>query len=383
MMSPDRAFKASILVVDDKPANLRLLSQLLSEHSYNVRPVLSGAQAIAAAQALPPDLILLDIKMPEMDGYEVSRRLKGDPRTSLVPILFISALHETEDKVKAFEAGGVDYITKPFHADEVLARVRTQLMLQQLRRDLETELAERDNLIRDLQAYAHSVAHDLRSPLAGALGFAQLLDDPSFPLENEERQEYVRVVVESLEKANSIIDELLLLAEVRKSEISIEPLDMTLIVAQSLHRISILVAESGALITHPESWPSTVGYPAWIEEVWVNYITNAIKYGGRPPVIELGASHSDNGEVRFWVQDNGNGLSVEQQAMLFVPLTRLEMTRATGYGLGLSIVQRIVHKLNGRVGIESRGISGEGSRFYFTLPIAETGDASWLGPDMA
>ncbi|MCB0021397.1 MAG: response regulator, partial [Caldilinea sp.] len=288
MMSPDRAFKASILVVDDKPANLRLLSQLLSEHSYNVRPVLSGAQAIAAAQALPPDLILLDIKMPEMDGYEVSRRLKDDPRTSLVPILFISALHETEDKVKAFEAGGVDYITKPFHADEVLARVRTQLMLQQLRRDLETELAERDNLIRDLQAYAHSVAHDLRSPLAGALGFAQLLDDPSFPLENEERQEYVRVVVESLEKANSIIDELLLLAEVRKSEISIEPLDMTLIVAQSLHRISILVAESGALITHPESWPSTVGYPAWIEEVWVNYITNAIKYGGRPPVIELG-----------------------------------------------------------------------------------------------
>ena len=381
-MSPDRAFKASILVVDDKPANLRLLSQLLSEHSYNVRPVLSGAQAIAAAQALPPDLILLDIKMPEMDGYEVSRRLKDDPRTSLVPILFISALHETEDKVKAFEAGGVDYITKPFHADEVLARVRTQLMLQQLRRDLETELAERDNLIRDLQAYAHSVAHDLRSPLAGALGFAQLLDDPSFPLENEERQEYVRVVVESLEKANSIIDELLLLAEVRKSEISIEPLDMTLIVAQSLHRISILVAESGALITHPESWPLTVGYPAWIEEVWVNYITNAIKYGGRPPVIELGASHSDNGEVRFWVQDNGNGLSVEQQAMLFVPLTRLEMTRATGYGLGLSIVQRIVHKLNGRVGIESRGISGEGSRFYFTLPIAETGDASWPGPDM-
>ncbi len=382
MISPDRAFKASILVVDDKPANLRLLSQLLSEHNYNVRPVLSGAQAVAAAQAVQPDLILLDIKMPEMDGYEVSRRLKDDPRTRMVPILFISALHDTEDKVKAFEAGGVDYITKPFHADEVLARVRTQLMLQQLRRDLETELAERDNLIRDLQAYAHSVAHDLRSPLASALGFAQLLEDTSFLLEHEERQEYVRVVVESLEKANSIIDELLLLAEVRKSEISIEPLDMTLIVAQSLHRISILVAESGALITHPESWPPAVGYPAWIEEVWVNYITNAIKYGGRPPVIELGASRSDNGEARFWVQDNGNGLSVEQQAMLFVPLTRLDMTRATGYGLGLSIVQRIVQKLSGRVGIESRGIPGEGSRFYFTLPVVETGDASLRGPDV-
>ena len=368
MTLSDAAFTASILVVDDKPANLRLLSQLLSERGYHVRPVLSGTQALAAARAMPPDLILLDIRMPDMDGYEISRRLQEEPRTRAVPILFISALHDTEDKVKAFAAGGVDYITKPFHFDEVLARVQTQLTLQQLRRNLEQEIAERDSLIADLQAYAHTVAHDLRSPLAGALGFAHLLNDADFPLEDRERGEYVRLMVESLEKANSIIGELLLLAEVRKSELSAEPLDMPLIVAQSLYRINGLVAETGALISHPAAWPLAFGYPAWVEEVWVNYITNAIKYGGRPPIIELGADGGDGGEVCFWVKDNGPGLTVDQQALLFVPLTRLEMTRATGYGLGLSIVQRIVQKLNGHVGIESRGIAGEGSKFYFALP---------------
>lgn len=381
MTSPDRAFTASILVVDDEPANLRLLSQLLSERGYHVRPVQSGTQAIAAAQAVPPDLILLDVRMPEISGYEVSRRLKDDPRTKAIPILFISALHDTEDKVKAFAAGGVDYITKPFHFDEVLVRVQTQLTLLQLRRDLESELAERDSLIADLQSYAQSVAHDLRSPLAGALGFAHLLHDADLPLEDEERQEYVRHVVENLEKANSIIGELLLLAEVRRSEMELEVLDMELIIAQSLHRIAALLGDSGALISYPEYWPAAIGYPAWIEEVWVNYITNAIKYGGQPPVIELGASHGDGGEVRFWVQDNGSGLTVDKQALLFVPLTRLDMTRATGYGLGLSIVHRIVHKLNGRVGIESRGVPGEGSRFYFTLPGVETGAAARLDPN--
>lgn len=382
MTAPDRAFTASILVVDDKPANLRLLSQLLSERGYHVRPVLSGTQAIAAAQAVPPDLILLDVRMPEMNGYEVSRRLKEDPRTNAIPILFISALHDTEDKVRAFAAGGVDYITKPFHFDEVLARVQTQLTLQQLRRDLESELAERDSLIADLQSYAHSVAHDLRSPVAGALGFAHLLHDADFPLEEDERQEYVRLVVESLEKANSIIGELLLLAEVRRTEMVLEVLDMKLIVAQSLHRIAGLIGETGAILSYPETWPAAIGYPAWIEEVWVNYITNAIKYGGQPPVIELGANRGESGEVRFWVQDNGGGLTVDQQALLFVPLTRLDMTRATGYGLGLSIVQRIVHKLNGRVGIESRGVPGEGSRFYFTLPAVETGAMALLDANL-
>ena len=137
MSTPATDAPANILIVDDMPANLRLLSQMLTEHGYHPRPVLNGAQALAAAQIMPPDLILLDIRMPDMDGYEVCQRLKADERTRGIPVLFISALNETEDKVRAFSAGGMDYITKPFQLEEVLARVQTQLTMQNLRRNLE------------------------------------------------------------------------------------------------------------------------------------------------------------------------------------------------------------------------------------------------------
>jgi len=129
--------KADILIVDDKPANLRLLSQMLVENGYQVRPAPDGSVALAAAQAQPPDLILLDIRMPEMDGYQVCKRLKADARTRDIPIIFISALDETQDKVKAFAIGGVDYVTKPFQFQEVLARVKTHLALRRLQTELQ------------------------------------------------------------------------------------------------------------------------------------------------------------------------------------------------------------------------------------------------------
>ena len=131
-----------ILIVDDTPANLRLLSQLLTEHGYKVRAALNGARAIDAAHAQVPDLILLDIMMPEMDGYTVCERLKALPRTRDVPVIFLSALGEADDKVKAFAVGGVDYMTKPFEPREVLARVQTHLTLRNLTRKLETANAE-------------------------------------------------------------------------------------------------------------------------------------------------------------------------------------------------------------------------------------------------
>lgn len=129
--------KANILIVDDTPANLRLLSQMLSEGGYYVRPVPAGSLALAAVQAEPPDLILLDIKMPEMNGYQVCEGLKADPRARDIPIIFISALDSTRDKVEAFRVGGVDYITKPFQVEEVLARVETHLTLRNLRKQLQ------------------------------------------------------------------------------------------------------------------------------------------------------------------------------------------------------------------------------------------------------
>jgi signal transduction histidine kinase len=141
---------------------------------------------------------------------------------------------------------------------------------------------------------------------------------------------------------------------------------MACIVAEVQSRLAALIAEAQAEIVTPEQWPTAVGYAPWVEEIWVNYVSNAIKYGGQPPHIEVGADPQTDGAIRFWVRDNGPGLAPEQATQLFTPFTRLHQVTATGYGLGLSIVQRIAEKSGGRVGVESQ--PGQGSLFFFTLP---------------
>ena len=380
---------SDILVVDDTPANLRLLSQMLAERGYKVRAVLNGSHAITAAQAAPPDLILLDIRMPDMDGYQVCQYLKADERTRHVPVLFISALGETEDKVKAFAVGGVDYITKPFQVEEVLARVQTHLTLRNLHRQLQTanaelaqRLAELEVRNEELDTFAHTVAHDIKNPVGQVIGYAGFLEQYGETVSAEERGKALRALVRIGRKINNILDELLLLAGVRKTAVQLAPLDMGQIVTEAQQRLTYLIKEYQAEIILPAAWPTALGYAPWIEEVWVNYLSNGCKYGGTPsaaPRLELGgdllpspqAREGQGGNmVRFWVRDNGDGLTSEQQSHLFVPFTRLDQVRVRGHGLGLSIVRRIVEKLGGQVGVESDGAPGQGSTFYFTLPAA-------------
>jgi len=358
-----------ILIVDDNQVNLKLLSLMLVRQGHSVQKASDGYHALALVENDPPDLILLDIMMPGMDGYEVCRRLKADEQTRDIPVLFISALDTTEDKIKAFDAGGVDYIPKPFQVSEVQSRVQAHLRLRALQVDLQREIDERDRLIAELDAFAHTVAHDLKTPLTSVIGYAQLLEQTYGSLPDEEVIRYLgRIALRGQDMVN-IIDELLLLAGVRKQEkIKMEPLDMGSIVTKSRRRLTDMIEEHEARIVLPDTWPTAIGYGPWIEEVWVNYISNAIKYGGRPPRVELGATEQADGTVRFWVQDNGVGLSPEEQEQLFTPFTRLSQASVKGHGLGLSIVQRIVAKTGKQVGVE--GDKGEGSTFYFTLLAA-------------
>jgi signal transduction histidine kinase/DNA-binding response OmpR family regulator len=595
-------FKGNILIVDDTPVNLRLLAQMLSSEGYKVRPVIDGPQALTAALSTPPDLILLDIMMPGMSGYEVCER------TREIPVIFISALDVAQDKVRAFSVGGVDYITKPFQVPEVLARVETHLAVRNLHRRLEDKLVEREALIAkldavneelqqevaereqtqrklqialsrsealyriarsmiayedlsatlktvtdsiaqampadrhilitfevdaqsvptrlrhfvkggpgapeisqpslealmdglvgwvwrnvqpvlsvkgrpdprdgpaaqrwraatnsgaivvtplyyrdrmlgalmainspdgrnfgredlalltamasqmaialetaqaeetlrryaadleaqnaELDAFAHTVAHDLKNPLTSLIGFSALLTR-RFNVLLEERngdretdlsdnlQYSLQAIERSAYKMREIVDELLLLSSVRGMDsVEVQALDMAHLTSEAQARLAYAIEEAQAEIVAPEQWPTVLGHGPWIEEVWANYISNAIKYGGDPdhgipPRVELGFgdeasplpnSSSDHSSpyVRFWVRDNGPGLTSEAQARLFTPFERLHQVRAQGHGLGLSIVQRIVEKLGGEVGVESQ--IGQGSLFFFTLPTAE------------
>jgi signal transduction histidine kinase len=226
---------------------------------------------------------------------------------------------------------------------------------------------------QELDAFAHTVAHDLKAPLTPLLGLVEDLQLNYATLSSQSIERHLQLIASSGHKMNNIIDELLLLAEVRKAEIQRRPLDMGGIVSQACQRLADMCEKQQVVITLPSAWPEALGHAPWVEQVWVNYLSNAIKYGGRPPHIELGAELQLDGQVRFWVQDNGPGLTPENQARLFVPFTRLDQTRAQGQGLGLSIVRRIVEKLGGSAGVQSDGIEGRGSCFYFTLPSAPPG----------
>jgi signal transduction histidine kinase len=374
--------QARILVVDDSSTNLRLLERILASQGYSVQLASDGTQGLELAQADSPDLILLDIMMPGMNGYEVCERLKTDEQTRDIPVLFISALDATGDKVKAFEAGGEDYVTKPFQHEEVLARVATHLALRKLQRQLQAanrelamHLEELDAANAELQArnaeldaFAHTVAHDLKNPLSNLMGYAEFVSTSYPDLPEQDVHKSLHTIVKTGQKMNSIIEELLLLSQVRKVEVKTGRLDTARIVAEAQKRLAYMIQEHQAEITLPNTWPEASGYAPWVEEVWANYISNALKYGGRPPWMELGGEKQPNGFVRFWVRDNGQGLTPEEQAQLFTPFMRLDQVRAMGHGLGLSIVRRIVEKLGGQVGVKSQ--VGQGSTFFFTLPAA-------------
>jgi len=234
------------------------------------------------------------------------------------------------------------------------------------RRSAELEVSN-----RELEAFAHTVAHDLKAPLTHVIGYADVLYEMEDEVEASQRREYLQTIRRSSRKMASIIDELLLLAELRKEVVQLSPLNMDTIVAEALERIQPLATRMQARIEVPETWPKALGYGPWIEEVWVNYLSNALKYGGKRPHVELGGTPRDDDRVSFWVRDHGPGLSEEEQARLFVPFTNLDKVNTKGYGLGLSIVYRIVEKLDGEVWVKSA--PGQGSTFGFTLPRAEEG----------
>ncbi len=225
------------------------------------------------------------------------------------------------------------------------------------------EMQER---IAELDDFAHTVAHDLKNPLTSIVGYAEAVEEHYDALPADQVREFMRTIAWSGRKMTSIIQELLLLASVRMAEVQIMPLDMGRVVGQARQRLVYMIEQQGATIVEPDSWPLVQGYPPWIEEVWVNYLSNAIKYGGRPPRVELGAT-VQGVLVRFWVRDNGPGIMPEARHSLFKPFSRLEHLRAEGHGLGLSIVRHIVEKLGGQVGVYSE--LGVGSTFFFTLPV--------------
>jgi PAS domain S-box-containing protein len=263
------------------------------------------------------------------------------------------------------------------YAEAALKNARTHQELQQeVEERNRAEEALRQSMLElhvrneELDAFAHTVAHDLQNPLSIIIGMAEVLQDECALMPLDQLCAHLQTIAQSGHKMDRIIDELLLLAQVRKGQVKLARLEMHDIVSEARQRLAEMIDQYQAEIVLPEKWPAAWGHGPWLEQVWINYLSNAIKYSGRPPRLELGATPQADGSVRFWVRDNGPGLSLQEQSRLFTPFTRLDHLRAQGQGLGLSIVRRVIDKLGGQVGVESSGVPGEGSVFSFTLPGA-------------
>jgi signal transduction histidine kinase len=358
---------ANILIVDDIPANLKILGEILKGEGYKVRPVPSGMLALQVAEKEKPDLILLDIMMPDMDGYEVCRQLKANPRLCDIPIIFISALNETNDVVKALKTGGVDFVTKPFQSEEVIARVQTHVKLYQ-------QSIELVNLNATKDKFFSIIAHDLKGTLGGFMGMTEILAEEMPNMEEAEIQDYLGTLRDASVNLFRLLENLLQWARLKQGAIPFNP---------EILNFNSVAKECIALLQESAKTKNIEIVQDFKDEIMVyadnnvlqtilrNLISNAVKFTPKGGVVKISARITDEKSVRISVEDTGIGMSHEMISNLFSPGARTGRNGTDGEpstGLGLLLCKEFIEKHGGKIHIESE--EGKGSAFTFTLPVS-------------
>ncbi len=372
--------EATILIADDTASNLRLLVDMLTAHGYGVREAVDGPTALTIAHEIHPDVILLDIFMPGMDGYEVCTKLKADPDTRDIPVIFISALTDTDNVVKGFDVGGADYITKPFRFREVLVRVAHQITLARQRREIEA-LHEQDrqhyeSLNRIKDDFMRMATHDLRNPLNVILGYTSVLQRLRVVPEHERLVEEARHgITDSVAKMRALVTDILDLAQMEiDSQIVREPHALAPLLERSVNDFRVIAAPKNVTVELQQPVPDVTMLldKRRMERILDNLVSNAVKYtpaGGR---VTLSAT--TNGQfVSIRVADTGHGIPPKDLPHVFRAFYRVEyegVEDVESTGLGLSIVKLLVEQHGGLIEVESE--LGRGSVFKVYLPISPT-----------
>ncbi|NJR62085.1 MAG: hybrid sensor histidine kinase/response regulator [Cyanobacteria bacterium CRU_2_1] len=382
--------RARIVVVDDTTDNLHVLSSMLTERGYDVRGVTNGVFALQAVKAAPPDLILLDIHMPEMDGYDVCMALKADLQTCKIPVIFISALNEVIDKVKAFSVGGVDYITKPFQLAEVLVRVENQLNLLRMQRQLEQQNEQLQQEIQDRKRAEASlkemlelredlsrmIVHDLRNPLTTILLYSDFL------LRRGELQDRARqsaeVIQSTAQQLESMINDLLIMAKMESGKLVLNYTQVNLnhLVMEVVENLRAIADQKTIeIISHLPEHNQPISIDANLfRRVLDNIISNAVKFSppessvivqAAYPTLERSAE-SPCKQARICVVDQGLGVNEELQQHIFEKYTIGDLVKgAPQIGLGLAFCKMVVEVHNGMILIEKNQPQGS----IFTIEI--------------
>jgi two-component system, sensor histidine kinase and response regulator len=363
---PANQFRGDILLVDDTPDNLRVLSAMLTNQGFEVRKALKGQRAIVSAQTDLPDLILLDIKMPEMDGYAVCQCLKNDPRTREVPVIFISALDDALDKVKAFAVGGVDYITKPFQEIEVLARIEHQLRIQRLQQQLIEQNQELARSNRELEQFAYVVSHDLQQPLQSVTGFVRLIQLKYQNYLDDVALDYLNRIHDTGSRMQQLIQDLLAYSKVGNQAQELQPIDCNCVLKQVLENLQMAIAEKQIVLLY-DVLPTVMGIETQLIQLLQNLISNAIKFIRSDVVPEVKISVVKQGNHwLFGIHDNGIGIDANHIERVFEIFQRTQSAKSyPGTGIGLATCRKIIDNHKGRIWIDSQ--LNVGTTFYFTL----------------
>ena len=375
----------NLLIVDDSPANLELLVGMLQDQGFRVRPVASGERALQAAQSEPPDLVLLDINMPGMDGYEVCRRLKADATLKAVPVMFISAMDSVIDKVKAFNAGGVDHIAKPFHLEEVESRVRTHLELARLRRDLEAMVTHRTRELAQANArlaildqaksdFLTLISHEIRTPLNGVFGAADLL--LMTHEEHPDTASYAKIYEVSRRRLMTLIDDALLLTQVGMG--SETGTSTTGRLEEMLNEARVAanpLAESrGVQLAPVPTAPGLVqGAPNYLVRALQSLLETAIKFARASTTVRLTQTATPD-EISLCIEAHGRTIPPTMLPRFFDLLAISEpITGVDDLGLAPPLAERIVTLYGGTVSVEN--LAPPGIRLSVRLKTAAANPA--------
>lgn len=375
--------KHTVLMVDDNPTNLNVLLDALKHHGFKLLAAKSGEEAIQRALFAKPDLILLDVLMPGIDGFETCQKLKENPETAEIPVIFMTALADTVDKVKGFSLGAVDYITKPFQHEEVLSRVNAHLTIQDLKRNLELKNAEMEEKNRLLDEALHHekelnrlktglvgmASHELRRPLTVISLYSRSL----FPKENgvsPDQHEGYSKIQKSIKQMTQLLDDILLATQSEMGKLTFEPEVVNL--GELCHKIvqeSELIDDAAHQLHYSvtNNAENALVDPRMIQRIISNLLSNAVKYSPHGSNIWFDLASKD-GKATFIIRDEGIGISPEDQQRLFENFQRgSNVGKTPGTGLGLSIVKQCVELHNGTLKFSSE--LGKGTTFEVTLPI--------------
>lgn len=361
-----------ILIVDDNPANITLISSHIKKQGYKFVIATNGSHSLELAEELVPDLILLDVMMPGMSGFEVIEKLKENETTKMIPVVFLTAATGQDDMVKGFSLGAVDYITKPFNASELYARVRTHLQLQQYQRRINYDNIVLEKLNNQKNEILGIVAHDLKNPIYNISMLAKvILSDKT--INRLDIEEYTSDIIVSTEKMLQLIMDLLDVNAIATGKISvnIEEYNIIRIVSEVAGLFTERAKKKGIML-HWNPAEEVINIKTdsrALFHILDNVVSNAVKYTMSGKNIFMNVVQNAN-EVIIAVKDEGPGFTDNDKDLMFSRYQKLSAQPTGGEhstGLGLSIVKKYVELINAKIELES--VFGEGSTFYIKLPI--------------